>query len=149
MSVFVRVIVDGLFTFACLPCSGDTPSDYMLCCTLSGDTPPDCPFCSTLSGDTTTDYPLCFVSRYYNRLSALLSLAILQSTIRSALSGDTPTAHPIFSTLSGETPANYPLCFAWRYCHRLLQLTIRSTDYPLSSLWRYYNRLSYVLYAIW
>jgi hypothetical protein len=71
---------------------------------LSAVTPIDYPMCTTLSGDTPTDYPRCFACQYYNkptinsplavdittdyslyRLSALLSLAILQPTILHAL----------------------------------------------------------------
>jgi hypothetical protein len=52
---------------------------------------------STLSSYTTTDSPLCFACRYSNRLSAaLLCLSIPQLTIRSALSGDTPTDYPLY-----------------------------------------------------
>jgi hypothetical protein len=69
--------------------------------------------CSTISRDTTTEYPLCSTFRYYNRLSALLCLAILQPTIPCALL--------------------YLL---------ILQPSIQSTDYPLLYVWRYYKRLS-------
>jgi hypothetical protein len=69
--------------------------------------------CSTISRDTTTEYPLCSTFRYYNRLSALLCLAILQPTIPCALL--------------------YLL---------ILQPSNQSTDYPLLYVWRYYKRLS-------
>jgi hypothetical protein len=39
----------------------------------------------TMPVDITTDYPLCSFSRYYNRLSALICTAILQTTIWCAL----------------------------------------------------------------
>jgi hypothetical protein len=99
----------------------------------------------TASGrEITTDYPL-------YRLSALLSLAVLQPTILST---------------------DYPLCCLWRYSNQLccvlysiqryynrefgllclpilVQPTIRSAlsvdatiDYPLYPAYRYYNRLS-------
>jgi hypothetical protein len=72
---------------------GVTPTDHLLCSSRSGDTtteytlPVDttteCPF----SVDNTIDYPLYSACQYYNRLSALLNLGFLQSTICRDLLG--------------------------------------------------------------
>jgi hypothetical protein len=58
----------------CSTLSHDTITDYP----LHGDTTNDSLLCSTLSRDTTTDYPI-------YRLSALICMAILQTTLCSAL----------------------------------------------------------------
>ncbi len=111
-----------------------------------------------LSGATPPDYPI-------YRLSALLSLALLQPTMLcalfySTLFSDTTTDSPlcfanrlsaallcllilqltIHSALSGVTPTDYPLCSL-----SLLQPTTQSTAYPLYCLLRYFNRLCCVL----
>jgi hypothetical protein len=59
------------------------------------------------------------VWRYYNHLSSVLCLSILQPTIRR-------------STLPVD-----------------IQLTIWSTDYPLCTLLRYPNRPSAVIFSVW
>jgi hypothetical protein len=115
-----------------------------------------------MSGDTTTNYPLCFACRYYDRLSALLYLALFQPTMMCALLY-LPILQPtIRSALSALAPTDYPLWCLCRYSNRLSALpTIHSgvsavtpTDYPLyrlsillsmALLWRYSNRLSALL----
>jgi hypothetical protein len=57
---------------------GDTTNDLLLWSTLSGDTVTDYPMCCTLSIDSTSDYPI-------YRLSALICIGILQTMICCAL----------------------------------------------------------------
>jgi hypothetical protein len=120
-----------------------------ICCTMPVDITTYYPFCF-LWRYTPTDYLLCstlFGDTMYNRLSALLYLAILPPTIRSNdfplyfVGGYTTPDYPMCSTLPGDTTLDYPLYYA---CP--LQLTVRSPDYPLCSVFaKCYNRLSAVL----
>jgi hypothetical protein len=72
---------------------------------------------SALPVDIPTDYPpLYSACRYYNRLSVLLSLALLQSTIQFT---------------------DYPLCCLWRHSNRLCCVHY--------SVCRHSNRLSALL----
>jgi hypothetical protein len=74
-----------------------------------------------------------------SRLSALPYLAILQPTVRSALSSDTLTDNPTCSMLDVDTTTESLLCYAYRYSSQLSALpTIRS----LCSASRYCARLS-------
>jgi hypothetical protein len=100
----------------------------------SGNTTTEYPVYSTLPVESTIDYLPVDIT-----ISALLSLAILQATMRCAL------------LYLADTTTNPPLCFACRYstrlsaallCLSILQPTIQSTNHPLFSLWRYSNRLS-------
>jgi hypothetical protein len=133
----------------CTTLSSDTTTNYSLY--------PACRYCNRLCAALpylsilqlticSNDYPLCSlwrysnrpsavlfsVWRYYNRESAQLCLPILQPTIRSALSGHTPTDYPLYS--------------ACRYYNRLSALPniscvlystmsaiTSTTDYPLCS----------------
>jgi hypothetical protein len=96
-----------LFSLVCLSRLQPT-----ICFALSSDTPIDYPLSSTLSGETPTDRPLCFACRYYNRLSVLPSLSLLQLTIRSGLPVDTPTDYLLRSSLPDDTTTNYPMFFS-------------------------------------
>jgi hypothetical protein len=111
---------------------------------------------STLRVDITTDditnhYPLCSIWCHSNRLSAVLSLVLLQPTVLCAQLCLATLQPTILCTLPADiTTDNPPLYPAFRYYNEqstllslaLLQPTIYSTDYPLCSLWRYSNRLS-------
>jgi hypothetical protein len=99
-------------------------TDYPLCSLWRYSSRPYM-LCSSRSGDTTTEYPLNFACRYYNRLSAVFCLLILQSTIRSILPVD-------FTT-------DYALCSLLLYSDRPSAVTFL--------VYRYYNRLSYVFYS--
>jgi hypothetical protein len=96
-----------------------------------------------LAVDPATREPNKFTAPHHHHR---LYLSILQPSIHSALSGDTPTDFPMYSTLSSDNTTNY---------HSILQPTIHSvlpvditTVYPLCSLWRYSNRLSDVPYSV-
>jgi hypothetical protein len=168
---------DRLFAVLSLTLLQPTFSRALLClailqptlfCTLSADITTDypslysaCRYCSwlstlptirsTLSGGTLTDYPI-------YRLSALLSLALLQPTMMNdfvypaILQPPLRSADSRRSTLPVGISTAYPLCSLWRYSNRLSNLpTVRSavscatlTDYAVCSLLRYSNRLSRV-----
>jgi hypothetical protein len=151
--------------------------------TLPVDIPTDYPLCrlSALLSLAllpltiqSTDYPLCClwrysnrlccvlnsIQQYYNRLSSLLCLSILQPTLRrSTLPVDITTDYPICSLW--RTLTDYPI---YRLCAllslALLQPTMMcallcstlssdaTTNSPLSFAWRYSNRLSAALLCL-
>jgi hypothetical protein len=92
----------------------------------------------TMPVDITTDYPLCSTCRYYNRLSALLYLSILQLTTRStdfprcSVWRHTTTDYPNYRlpALICMAILQTTICCALLYL-AMLQGTIHSTDYPL------------------
>jgi hypothetical protein len=129
---------------------------------LYGETTSDSLLCSTLSRDTITDYLI-------NQLSALICMAILQTTLCCTQPCLAILCTPDYlqCSMSGVTTTDYPLCSTCLYYNRLsalpiihstlssyvlqpnipcsllclliLQKTIQSTDC------RYYNRLPALL----
>jgi hypothetical protein len=105
--------------------SGDPPAEYPMCSTLDGDTTTDYPLCLSIlqptfrfafSVVTTTDSPLYSTCRYYNRLSALISPAVLQATMLCALLCLAKLQPSLCSALPVDFPTNCPpLYSACRY----------------------------------
>jgi hypothetical protein len=91
----------------------------------------------TLPTGITTNYPLCLACRLQSNILCTL-LPILQPTVCSALSCDTPSDYLLCSALSGDHPSDYLLCS-----------TVSgdaTTKYPLYSAYRYFDGLFTLLY---
>jgi hypothetical protein len=125
----------------CSTLPGDTTTDYRMCSTVSVEAAYICR--STLPVDIPTDCPCCSLRHDSNRLSAVLSLTLLQSTFSCALLCLAILQPTLFCTLPADIRTDYLSLYSACPCYSWLSTlpTIRSTisggtptDYPIYRL---------------